>query len=54
MSSSLSLDLSNCEQSIPEKNQDNEDGFTQIGTKPKKIIPIGKYKFQNLFMTFSK
>ena len=49
MSSSLSLDLSNCEKSFPEKDQDNEDGFNQIETKPKKIIPIGKHIFCKTF-----
>ena len=42
MSSSLSLDLSNRENSIPENVQDNQDGFGQIEKKPMKIIPIGK------------
>ena len=41
MSSSLSLDLSNRDYSIPEKDQDNQDGFGQIEKKPMKIIPIG-------------
>lgn len=44
MSSSLTLDLSHNENSNMDKNEDNEDGFSQMERKPRKIIPIGKKK----------